>query len=153
MVLRLSIVSWDPESTVPSTQSYSGCSLLLSRGEEVEVVVYVVNRISCEGNPPDLTSIKDQTFLLGKVLADPDVGKAGRIDLLLSVVDSNQCLYDNLSPQLTALLELGSLSLAGSLEGGSQALTLLPLTGQPLLCYMPESLRPLLGSVDGTTPF
>ena len=69
-------------------------------GEEVTILVHVVDCITSDYGPQDLGKIRALPFLEGKQLADPVFGQSGRIDLLLSIADSNRCTYDQSeSPQ------------------------------------------------------
>ncbi len=63
-------------------------------GEEVAIQAHVVNQITSDYGPQDLSAIRALPFLEGKQLADPKFGRSGRIDLLLSIADSNRCTYD-----------------------------------------------------------
>ncbi len=63
-------------------------------GDEVAIQAHVVNQITSDYGPQDLSAIRALPFLEGKQLADPEFGHSGRIDLLLSIADSNRCTYD-----------------------------------------------------------
>ena len=52
------------------------------RGETVDITAHVVDQITSDYAPQDLTTIKNQDFVKGKPLADPEFGKSGRIDML-----------------------------------------------------------------------
>ena len=69
-------------------------SALEPGGEEVHVLAHVVDKITSDYGPQDLSSIRSQPFLEGKKLADPEFGQSGRIDMLLSMADSNRCTFD-----------------------------------------------------------
>ncbi len=73
------------------------CTLSSARetgGEEVSIQAHVVNQITSDYGPQDLSGIRALPFLEGKQLADPEFGQSGQINLLLSIADSNRCLYD-----------------------------------------------------------
>ncbi len=40
----------------------------------------------------DLSAVRAQPFLEGKVFADPEFGKSGRVDMLVSMADFNRCI-------------------------------------------------------------
>ncbi len=63
-------------------------------GEKVAIQAHVVNKITSDYGPQDLSAIRALPFLEGKQLADPEFRRSGRIDLLLSIADSNRCTYD-----------------------------------------------------------
>ena len=60
-------------------------------GEEVTILAHVVDCITSDYRPQDLGGIRALPFLEGKQLV---FGQSGRIDLLLSIADSNRCTYD-----------------------------------------------------------
>ena len=62
-------------------------------GEEIAIQAHVVNQITSDYGPQDLSGIRALPFLEGKQFADPEFGHSGRIDLL-SIADSNRCTYD-----------------------------------------------------------
>ena len=61
--------------------------------ESVIVLAHVVDWIT-DIELQDLSSVRDQPFLQGKPLADPELGQFGMVDVLLSVVDTNRCMHD-----------------------------------------------------------
>ena len=63
-------------------------------GEEIAIQAHVVNQITSDYGPQDLSRIRALPFLEGKQFADPEFGHSGHIDLLLSIADSNRCMYD-----------------------------------------------------------
>ena len=58
--------------------------------ESVIVLTHVVDWIT-DIELQDLSSVRDQPFLR---LADPELGRSGMVDVLLSVVDTNRCMHD-----------------------------------------------------------
>ena len=64
------------------------------RGETFDITVHVVDQITSDYAPQDLTAIKNQDFVKGKPLTDTEFGKSGRIDIFLSIIDSNRCTHD-----------------------------------------------------------
>ena len=64
-----------------------------SSNESVIVLAHVVDWIT-DIEPQDLSSLRNQPFLRGKHLADPELGRFGMVDILLSVVDTNRCIHD-----------------------------------------------------------
>ncbi len=66
-----------------------------SGGEEVKVVAHVVDKITSDYALQDLSNVRSLPFLKGKPLADPEFGKSGHVDMLLSMADSNRCTYDH----------------------------------------------------------
>ena len=65
-----------------------------TEGEEIAIQAHVVNQITSDYGPQDLSGIRALLFLQGKQLADPEFSHSGRIDLLLSIADLNRCMYD-----------------------------------------------------------
>lgn len=54
----------------------------------------MVDKLHQTYGPQDSSAVPAQPFLEGKVLADPECGKSGHVDMLLSMADSNRCIYD-----------------------------------------------------------
>ena len=64
-----------------------------SSNESVIVLAHVVDWIT-DIEPQDLSSLRNQPFLRGKHVDDPELGRFGMVDIILSVVDTNRCIHD-----------------------------------------------------------
>ena len=89
----------------------------VSGGETVDITAHVVDQITSDYKPQDLSGTKSMPFIKGKNLADPDFGSSGRIDLLLSMwTQTGTCLM-YLSPLPTEQPVHGRPSSVGWSEG------------------------------------
>ena len=74
------------ELTLSSPHGYSD--------QAVAIEAHIVDRICNDTKEQFADHIKQMKFLEGKQLADPYLGQAGRVDLLLSILDSFECFLD-----------------------------------------------------------
>ena len=86
-------------------------------GDEIAIQAHVLNQITSDYGPQDLSRIRALPFLEGKLFADPEFGHSGRIDLLLSIADSNRCTYDECESTLDRSFHVWN-SVFGWIVGG-----------------------------------
>ena len=96
-------------------------------GKTVSINAQVIDSITTDCPNQDLDAVKQMPFLKGQqLLADPDLGISGRIDLLLGATDCNRCTEEGLaySPDkcLVAQNTIFGWAVGGSIKGNTSAL-------------------------------
>jgi len=85
----------EPNALLPSMHYLVHWAQLVNQVEKKSLsLAHVVNVITCDYGPQDISSIRSLPFLEGKPLADPEFAKSEHIDILLSIPDSNRCICD-----------------------------------------------------------
>ena len=69
-------------------------SAFCEEGDRITVRAHVVDNFADDYPLQELEAIRSLPFLKGKLLADPEFDRSGKVDLLLGIVPCNQCTRD-----------------------------------------------------------